>query len=150
MVVEYLRVFRYGLNTPDTATSLCLDEDFRQKRFLQATMTSDASSNGGFGIDAILRGWRFRSLHHDDMEVRLVRLEQSDEVTTTALVNGYTTVTKRMLLNSLPQLTDAKNEAKWSSAWKLIGQTLVVLTTVKLQWDDAQTNLSVCTTRLTC
>ncbi|GMF10742.1 unnamed protein product [Phytophthora lilii] len=101
-------------------------------------MTSDVASNSGFGADAMLEDWRFYSNHHDNLEIRLGSLEKRAEGLIIAFVKIYTTITERMLLNSLPQLTNAKNEAKESSAWKLISQTLVVPTTVKFQWDDAR------------
>ncbi|EGZ07981.1 hypothetical protein PHYSODRAFT_255951 [Phytophthora sojae] len=46
------------------------------RRFLQAAMEPDVIFNGGCGVEAALENWRLVSLHHEVMDIQLVRVEE--------------------------------------------------------------------------
>ncbi|KAK1941978.1 hypothetical protein P3T76_006300 [Phytophthora citrophthora] len=122
LVVEFFRVFRNGLegvkDIQDPRAPLCLPEDHDQKRFLCATMTPNVAFNNGYGVDVVLEDWRFRSVHHEKIQVRLVGVEEGAENMLIAYLSNLTTITEKMLRQSLYCVDGTLP----TFTWKLIGR----------------------------
>ncbi|KAL3670992.1 hypothetical protein V7S43_004177 [Phytophthora oleae] len=95
-------------------------------------MTPNVAFNNGYGVDAVLENWRFRSAHYEKIEVRLVRLEQGAENLLVAYLSNLTTVTETMLRQSL----SCGDGTVPAFAWKLLGRQLEVPTCVHFRWSN--------------
>ncbi|OWZ21146.1 hypothetical protein PHMEG_0004337 [Phytophthora megakarya] len=141
MVVEYVRLFRYGYQHPTliahsdgTTTLSTTDSNNMQKMFLQAVMMPNIAFNGGRqGADAVFEDWKTISQHHENTETQLTCLECGEGGLLIAHMNNVSTITAKMIRNHL--LDDEDSE--WPSlARKLLGQSLVIPTIVRYEWDE--------------
>ncbi|OWZ15305.1 hypothetical protein PHMEG_00011081 [Phytophthora megakarya] len=105
--------------------------------FLYEVMSPDVSVNSGFGVDAIIQEWVAMPLMHQDITVRLVRLEYDEENVILATTKAYTTITKEMLRCEFPCFFDRNHDHQTPRlVAKLVGQELVIPTTVRFEWDS--------------
>ncbi|KAL3659168.1 hypothetical protein V7S43_015747 [Phytophthora oleae] len=137
MVVEYVRLFRHGYKPPIFDGTQFLDENYAQKRFLQAVTASNIAFNGGFGVDALFEDWKAISLQYDSTVTELVSLEAGEGEVLVARMDNISTITANMVRNALVPLANDDAEANWPNfATKRLGQQLVIQTTVRFEWDE--------------
>ncbi|KAG6617510.1 uncharacterized protein IUM83_02500 [Phytophthora cinnamomi] len=141
VVADYFRVFRHGYIAPTTQRHEVSCDSPRlhpgdkadvHRRFLQDVMALNVVFNGGRGVEALLEYWGFVSLHHDELNIQLVRMEAGPEGSTIAHVHAHTTITANMFGTAL--LEDAHDCEKETLASKLIGQHLVVPIVPMVVW----------------
>ncbi|KAJ8563976.1 hypothetical protein ON010_g7370 [Phytophthora cinnamomi] len=145
VMVEKCRLFRYGFRPSVPVSELCSgsthrgsDIAYAQAQFCLAVMAPNVQCNVGYGVQAGLENWRLISLHHESLEVELVRLERGEGNSVVAYQNATTTVTANMLRQALPNLITGDDENGWDPvALKLIGQQLVVPGTLRFDWDPS-------------
>ncbi|KAJ8571874.1 hypothetical protein ON010_g4956 [Phytophthora cinnamomi] len=146
IVAEYYRIFRNGYKPPTANTNaasgtapMVLDKDNVYRRFLQTGIARDVIFNGGSGVEAVLENWRLVSLHHDEMDIELVRMEGGPGGSIVATVNGLTTITVNMLQIALPHLGHDGEDG--SIASKIAGQQIGIPSIVRIGWDPCQAHL---------
>eukprot|EP00644_Phytophthora_capsici_P005620 jgi/Phyca11/98316/e_gw1.2.833.1 len=130
-VVEFFRLFRNGFQGPATTESLLLPENHTQKRFLRATMAPNVVFNDGYGVDSILDNWRTRSVHHNKIQVRIVRLEQGADNLLLAYLVISEVIARETLLNCF-------GDKAPTFVSKLVGLELAVPTCVHFRWDEQE------------
>ncbi|OWZ02352.1 hypothetical protein PHMEG_00026098 [Phytophthora megakarya] len=138
VVSEYYRLFRNGIKgTPlpnSTSNQTTCDV---QMNFLSMVMSPVVSVNSGFGVDTIIQEWLAVPLMHQDLTVRLIRLEYDEGNVILATVKSSTTITEEMLRCEFPFSVDRTNDDQTSRlVAKLVGQQLVIPTTVRFEWDS--------------
>ncbi|OWZ12627.1 hypothetical protein PHMEG_00014185 [Phytophthora megakarya] len=144
VVVSYYDLFQNGLKQPKHLQKIKNTQDSNgvHKNFLHTVMNPKVSVNAGFGADAVLEDWRLLAQNIEDLDVRIVRLENVDENNIIAYVRGTTTITEAMLRNEFPHLWYDGDGNIWSSfAERLLGRQLVVYTTTRFVWDSSASRI---------
>ncbi|OWZ24736.1 hypothetical protein PHMEG_000174 [Phytophthora megakarya] len=145
IIVRYFQHFRNGFRPTISVSKLCSTSAMvvptkahMQAKFVQAVMTPDVMFNGGCGIEALLEDWRLISLHHEKLDLQLLRVDQGEKGFVTAYLDGVTRITSNMLRSARFDFLhhgEADNLAPITA--KLLDQKLVFPTTVRFDWDDA-------------
>ncbi|OWY91295.1 hypothetical protein PHMEG_00040185 [Phytophthora megakarya] len=145
VVSEYYRLFRNGLNRPQTPAPSSVskptsyERDGTQINFLREVMSPDVSVNSGFGVDALIQEWSAVPLMYQDIAVHLVRLEYNGAHTILATVKACITITEEMLRWEFPYFVDRSQDHQTSRLMtKLVGQQLVIPTTARFEWDPIE------------
>ncbi|KAL3659167.1 hypothetical protein V7S43_015746 [Phytophthora oleae] len=94
-------------------------------------MAPNVAFDDGYEVDAVLDNWRSRLVHHEKIQVRLVRLEQGPGNLLLAYLIISEVIPRKALLHCLG------DEAP-EFAWKLLGLELEVPTCVHFRWDEQE------------
>lgn len=141
IAVEYLRLFRFGVQAPDgpgspnTAAGALRVHDARvQQSFLNATTTPDLTDGTFYGIEAFMQSWMQMSVCIPNLDIQLVQLENGPRGSLIATVEQNVTVTRDMLYFAFPNLFADQG---FHLPSKLVGQQFVLRALVVFDWDDA-------------
>ncbi|OWZ02991.1 hypothetical protein PHMEG_00025354 [Phytophthora megakarya] len=141
IVSEYFRLFRNGVKrTPlqiSTSKQTTCEQGEIQMTFLNKVMSPDVSVNSGFGVETIIQEWLSMTLKHQDLTVRLIRLEYDERNMILATVKSSITITEEMFLPESPLIVNRNHDHQTSPlVAKLVGQQLVIPTTIRFEWDS--------------
>ncbi|OWZ03994.1 hypothetical protein PHMEG_00024185 [Phytophthora megakarya] len=141
VVSEYFRLFRNGFKgsqaSPSNFTSNQTPYEETQMNFLREFFSPRISVNSGFGLDALIQEWLAVPLMCQDMTVHLLRLEYDEGNTILAFIQTCATITAEMLRCEFPYFVDRQQDHKtFRLMTKLVGQQLVIRTTVRFEWDS--------------
>ncbi|KAE8986612.1 hypothetical protein PR003_g24949 [Phytophthora rubi] len=137
VVVEYFRLFRYGLREPLVARQSQEVQPCAQLDFLRATMAPDVLFNAGRGVESIMRNWKYFTLWFHDVEVELDDMKKGGPDSLIASITTSFTITKRSLLTVFPHLCsqEAREGGGLLLAKKLLGQRITMRGLTRFDWD---------------
>ncbi|ETP37213.1 hypothetical protein F442_14978 [Phytophthora nicotianae P10297] len=128
VVVEYFRVFRFGVRGT-ISNSL---ETNAQLNFLQRTMTLDVQSNTGYGPSELIATWRRFSTSLQGVEIELQNLKRDSINAVVATIATNFTITEHVVQKLFPRLSGKRSSLLTK---KLLHQEIVMLGTVRFVWD---------------
>ncbi|OWZ02749.1 hypothetical protein PHMEG_00025636 [Phytophthora megakarya] len=143
VVAEYFRLFRYGLKAPPSVENSRSTESLSSyaypthRNFLQATVAEDIVLDRGFGVDALMEDWKSISLHHQDLNISLVRLENGIGNSLVATVQAHCKISEDSIGHIFPHLVDDDDGEHARLVTKLVGQSLGIPCTICFVCDDA-------------
>ncbi|OWZ04822.1 hypothetical protein PHMEG_00023203 [Phytophthora megakarya] len=142
VVVEYFRLFRFGVNPSATVAQLRTAAESNypfnppiQRDFLAATMTPDVTDGTVSGIDAIMRSWKHVSLCFNGFQVDVKSLENGPDDSVIVTTKQHVTITENMLKYTFPHLID--DSGGYSHlATKLLRQQILIRGSVHFKWNS--------------
>ncbi|OWY95847.1 hypothetical protein PHMEG_00034044, partial [Phytophthora megakarya] len=88
------------------------------------------------GVEAIVENWKLLSFYHDEVQIRLQRMEQITQDSLLAFAMIRLTITKKTLQYLYPHLIDNNDKGTAALAAKLLNQHLLVRGSVRFDWDS--------------
>ncbi|KAG2919268.1 hypothetical protein PC118_g5582 [Phytophthora cactorum] len=103
-------------------------------------MCEDVAGDTGFGVPSLLENWRQLSTYHEDMEIKLVRLDVGPDDNLIATVRSATTMSEKALRHGFPHLFE---NGQWTRLGaRLLGQRIVMNGAVSFVWDAEKDRVS--------
>ncbi|OWZ08665.1 hypothetical protein PHMEG_00018749 [Phytophthora megakarya] len=143
IVSEYYRLFRNGckvsqpIQLASTSKDTIHDNCHVQMDFLHKVMAPDVRINSGFGVDAIVQEWLAVPEANRNITVRLLQLEYDERSAMMATIQSCIIITEHMLRCEFPYFGDNQGSQVPPLGKKLLGQSLVISTTVRFEWDSS-------------
>ncbi|KUF85285.1 hypothetical protein AM587_10010498 [Phytophthora nicotianae] len=126
-VVEYFRVFRYGLQ--DSSPPV-------QQKIIRSTIASDVFYNGECGAEAILRSWKLLSSWFRNVQLELVRIKKMSANSVVAVTTTSITITEETLRHAFPHLIDTgTGSSSFALVHLLLDERLVLHGSTYFEWD---------------
>lgn len=139
VVVEYFRLFRYGLREPMPARQTQEIQPCAQLDFLRATMAPDVLFNAGRGVESIMRNWKYFTLWFLDVEIELNGLKKGGPDSLIASITTSFTITERSLMTVFPHLCTPEARSQRGRDGlplaKLLGQRITMRGLTRFDWD---------------
>ncbi|OWY98299.1 hypothetical protein PHMEG_00030965 [Phytophthora megakarya] len=140
VVVEYFRLFRFGLSEllvtakPTSPPEL---QQSAQMDFLLASMTSDVLFNNERGIDAIMKSWCFMSSCFASVEMELDGLAKNALGSIIATTTTTVTFSKHTVDSLFPHLARIDRNKREILSWteKFVNEKIVMRGSTYFEWD---------------
>ncbi|KAG7387379.1 hypothetical protein PHYBOEH_008262 [Phytophthora boehmeriae] len=146
VAAEYFRLFRYGSNRTEISSNVSESEysgnavSPTHLTFLQQTMTSDVKIETGSGIEAMVESWTLSSNYFNDMDSRLVRLEDGPGETLVGISKVRIGVTLQTLQHVFPHLIEGRKLTPLGE--RMIGQQFYFTCSMYIEWDSSKGRIS--------
>ncbi|KAE9343643.1 hypothetical protein PR003_g8881 [Phytophthora rubi] len=145
-VIEYFRLFRRGVPSPQQAPPRATDsipssEERRQLEFLRSTMAKNVVVGGQEGVKVLIQQWRRYSTYFDDLQLHLRHVSQASEVVFTASATLCVTISETTIRRVFSHLdfaptTDRQQVKMPTLRSNLRGRRLKLPYRVMFEWDE--------------